>query len=66
MGHPTGWTALLVGVVPNIAHMVDVLGCKQGSFPMKYLGLPLGVNVKDRSIWNPIIEKLERRLASWK
>ena len=55
-----------MGVVPNIVHMVDVLGCKQGSFPMKYLGLPLGVNVRDRSIWNPIIEKLERRLAGWK
>ena len=36
-----------VGVVPNIADMVDGLGCKQGSFPMKYLGLPLGANVKD-------------------
>ena len=31
-----------VGVVPNIVDMVDVLGCKQGSFLMKYLGLPLG------------------------
>ena len=38
-----------VGVVPNIADMVDGLGCKQGSFPMKYLGLPLGANVKDSS-----------------
>ena len=34
-----------VGVVPNIGDMVDVLGCKQDSFPMKYLGLPLGANV---------------------
>ena len=33
---------------------------------MKYLGLPLGANVRARSIWNPIIEKVERRLASWK
>ena len=55
-----------VGVIPNIVDMVDVLGCKQGSFPMKYLDLPLGANIKDRSIWNPIIEKVERRLASWK
>ena len=39
-----------VGVVPNIGDMVDVLGCKQGSFPMKYLGLPLGANVKDSSM----------------
>ena len=55
-----------VGVVPNIADMVDVLGCKQGSFPMKYLGLLLGANVKDSSIWNLILEKMKRRLASWK
>ena len=33
---------------------------------MKYLGLPLGANVRDRSIWNLIIEKVERRLAGWK
>ena len=55
-----------MGVVPNIADMVDVLGCKQGSFPMKYLGLPLGANVKDSSIWNSIFEKVERTLAGWK
>ena len=57
---------VLVGVVPNIADMVDVLECKQGSFPMKYLGLLLGANVRDSSIRNPIIEKMERRLAGWK
>ena len=57
---------VLVGVVPNIADVVDVLGCKQDSFLMKYLGLPLGANVKDSSIWNPIIEKMERRLVGWK
>ncbi|XP_050278053.1 uncharacterized protein LOC126719564 [Quercus robur] len=55
-----------VSVVPNIVDMVDVLGCKQGSFPMQYLGLPLGANVRDRSVWNLILEKVERRLASWK
>ena len=33
---------------------------------MKYLGLPLGANVRDSSIWNPVIEKVERRLAGWK
>ena len=55
-----------VGVVPNIVDVVDVLGPKQGSFLMKYLGLLLGANVRDSSIWNPIIEKMERRLAGWK
>ena len=31
-----------VGVVHNIELLLSVLGCKQGSFPMKYLGLPFG------------------------
>ena len=55
-----------MGVVPNILLLVDVLGCKQGSLPMKYLGLPLGAHFKDRSIWNTILEKMERKLAGWK
>ena len=55
-----------VGVVPNFEMLVDALGCKQGSLPMKYLGLPLGAKWKDRAVWNPIIEKVERRLARWK
>ena len=41
-------------------------GCKQGSLLMKYLGLPLGAKSKDKSIWNPILEKMERRLEGWK
>ena len=31
-----------VGVVHNMDLLVAVLGCKQGSLPMKYLGLSLG------------------------
>ena len=33
---------VLIGVVHNIELLLSVLGCKQGSFPMKYLGLPFG------------------------
>ena len=60
-----------VGAVHNMDlldefELVAVLGCKQGSLPMKYLGLPLGAKFKDKSIWNPILEKMERKLASWK
>ena len=55
-----------VGAVHNMDLLVAVLGCKQGSLPMKYLGLPLGAKFEDKSIWNPILEKMERKLASWK
>ena len=55
-----------VGVVHNIELLLSVLGCKQGILPMKYLGLPLGAKFKDKTIWNPILEKMEMRLAGWK
>ena len=57
---------VVVGAVHNFELLVAVLGCKQGSLPMKYLGLPLGAKFKDKTIWNPILEKLERKLAGWK
>ena len=55
-----------VGMVHNLDLLLNVLGCKQGTLPMKYLGLPLGAKFKDKTIWNPILEKIERRLAGWK
>jgi hypothetical protein len=33
---------------------------------MTNLGMPLGASFKSLSIWNGVIEKVERRLASWK
>ena len=33
---------------------------------MSYLGMPLRVHYKDSSIWNPIIERMEKRLVGWK
>ena len=55
-----------MGAVHNMEILVAVLGCNQGSLPMKYLGLPLGAKFKDKAIWNPILEKMERKLAGWK
>ena len=55
-----------VGGVPNLEVLVGLLGCGQSSLPLKYLGLPLGAKFKDLSVWNPILERIERRLASWK
>jgi len=34
--------------------------------PLKYLGLPLSALFKAKSAWDSIIEKMERKLASWK
>ena len=44
----------------------EILGCRVGELPMSYLGMPLGASHNSPSIWNPILEKFERKLAGWK
>ena len=55
-----------VGVVGSLDTLAGVLGCNVGRLPMIYLGMPLGAHLKDPSIWNPIIEKMEKKLCSLK
>ena len=55
-----------VGEVANITALADFLCCQVGSLPMTYLGAPLGSPFKALSIWNPILEKIEHKLAGWK
>ena len=57
---------VLARVVHNLDVLVGLLGCKQSSLTLKYLGLSLGAKFKELSIWNPILEKMKRRLAVWK
>ena len=52
--------------VPNVHILAKILGCQIGSLPMTYLGMPLGASHKSPTIWNPILEKIERKLAGWR
>uniref|UniRef100_A0A2N9ILC4 Reverse transcriptase domain-containing protein n=1 Tax=Fagus sylvatica TaxID=28930 RepID=A0A2N9ILC4_FAGSY len=52
--------------VDNLQVLADILYCRVGVLPMNYLGMPLGSSFKSHLIWNPIIEKMEKRLAGWK
>jgi hypothetical protein len=54
-----------IGEVHDLSAMAELLYCRIGSLPMQYLGMPLGASYKALEIWNPIIEKVERRLAGW-
>ena len=42
------------------------LGCKVGTLPSVYLGLPLGAHHKAISMWDGVEERMRRRLALWK
>ena len=50
--------------VNNLDALANILSCKVGSLPMKYLGMPLGTSFKTASIWNPILEKMEKKLSA--
>ena len=43
--------------VVNIQLLRGVLRCNIDSFPSTYLGHPLGARFKDKTIWNPIVER---------
>ena len=55
-----------IGEVPNVHVLAEILGCRIGSLSMTYLGMPLGASHKSPIVWNPILEKIERKLAGWK
>ena len=55
-----------IGEVPNVYVLAEILGCRIGCLPMTYFGMPLGASHKSPTVWNPILEKIECKLAGWK
>ena len=55
-----------IGEVNNLDALANILHYRVGNLPMKYLGMPLGTSFKTASIWNPILEKMEKKLSRWK
>ncbi|GKU86994.1 hypothetical protein SLEP1_g1457 [Rubroshorea leprosula] len=46
--------------------MAHILHCKQGAFPYRYLGVPIGSNIKSIALWKPLIKTFEKKLSQWK
>ncbi|XP_071728521.1 uncharacterized protein [Rutidosis leptorrhynchoides] len=46
--------------------MASWLGCMSGSFPILYLGLPIGANMAKAKEWEPVFLKFGKKLADWK
>ena len=55
-----------MGRVENIEVLASELGCKVGSLPSTYLGLPLGAPHKSVAVWDGVEERMRKRLALWK
>ena len=43
----------------------EAFGTPIGNLPIRYLGLPLKKGRTSRTDWNPVTEKVERRLEGW-
>ncbi|GKV48357.1 hypothetical protein SLEP1_g55180 [Rubroshorea leprosula] len=48
------------------AKMAYLLCCKEGKLPFKYLGIPIGGNHRRKAMWQPMVESVRKKLASWK
>ncbi|XP_077252938.1 uncharacterized protein LOC143892304 [Tasmannia lanceolata] len=46
--------------------LANIMGCSLENLPSSYLGLPLGLGRPNKCAWDPIVERIERRLDSWK
>jgi hypothetical protein len=56
----------VVGQVRNQEELVGILNCSISSLLLKDSGLPLGAPFKSKAICDGVVEKMEKRLASWK
>lgn len=52
--------------VQNLGALASIIGCPVVSLPISYLGLPLGASSSSKSIWNPVLKRTAKKLASWK
>ncbi|RVW72587.1 hypothetical protein VitviT2T_011580 [Vitis vinifera] len=49
----------------HISRLAETLECKASGWPILYLGLPLGGNPRAGGFWDPVIERISRRLDGW-
>ena len=55
-----------INVGPEFMGMAcTFLNCVQGSFPFKYLGLPVGGNSGCAKTWDPLLDQFSKTLYSW-
>lgn len=69
MGLKVNWsksTLSPVGVVLNARKLVEGLDCNLAPLSITYLGLPLGAKSSSMDIWNPVIERMGKKLSCWK
>lgn len=57
---------MVVGQVPCLREIADIMGCEIAMLPSSYLGLPLGEKHWAAAIWELIVNQLGRKISAWK
>lgn len=52
--------------VSNLQALAFILGRRIDSLPVTYLELPLGAKFKSSLVWQPVVERIRRKLDFWK
>ncbi|KAJ0575381.1 putative RNA-directed DNA polymerase [Helianthus annuus] len=50
----------------EVSRLARVVNCEAGKFPFMYLGVPIGANMKCARHWQPVVEKINKKLSTWK
>lgn len=59
----------LFGIGVNVEEaiaMADLVRCRVGEFPFKFLGLQVGANMNLSKFWEPVLDTVRSRLSAWK
>ncbi|XP_026398308.1 uncharacterized protein LOC113294103 [Papaver somniferum] len=57
---------IAIGDVPELSVWASEFGCATDNLPFLYLGISLGAKETSKHIWDPIIEKFDVRLSTWR
>ena len=49
-----------------VTSLANSMGCEVGLWPTTYLGMPLGGHPCSRIFWEPVLNKVVKRLDGWK
>jgi hypothetical protein len=54
----------MVGHVPQVNKLANILRCRVSALPLTYLGLPLGAPFKNKAVWNVVVERTQYHTAA--
>ena len=47
----------------NVEELAAAIGCKVGSLPTTYLGLPLGAQYRSLAVWDSVEERMRKNIG---